>query len=139
MIIGQPIIDSNSTNGSARRKIAVIADAYFVLNLGDKRAHFFLEVDRATEANKRWGMRVQAYRIYTEIGRYRERYHTRSLRVLTVTVGPKRLANLKHTTEKAGGRQMFWFTTLEQVGTQGLLSAAVWEVAGERNKKVLIG
>lgn len=33
----------------------MIADAYFVLNLGDKRAHFFLEVDRATEANKRWG------------------------------------------------------------------------------------
>jgi hypothetical protein len=117
----------------------VIVDAYFVLNLGNKRAHFFLEVDRATEANKRWGMRVQAYQVYTESKRYSERYGTKSLRVLTVTVGPKRLANLKLTTEKAGGRQMFWFTTLEQVGTQELLSVAVWEVAGERSKQALIG
>ena len=84
-------------------------------------------------------MRVQAYRVYTESGRCSERYGTRSLRVLTMTVGPKRLANLKRSTEKAGGRQMIWFTTLEQVGTRGLLSAAVWEVAGERSRKALIG
>ncbi|MHB1356213.1 MAG: replication-relaxation family protein [Anaerolineae bacterium] len=127
------------TSGGAQRKIAVIADAYFVLNFGNKRAPFFLEVDRATEANKRWGLRVQAYNVYTESKRYSERYGMKSLRVLTVTIGPKRLANLKLTTEKAGGRQMFWFTTLEQIGTQELLSAAIWEVAGERSKQALIG
>ena len=128
-----------STSGGARRKIAVIADGYFVLNLGDKRAHFLLEVDRATEANKRWGMRVQAYRIYTESGKYSERYGTRSLRVLTVTIGPKRLANLKRTTERAGGRQMFWFTTLERVGAgEGVLSGKIWEIAGQEGSSALI-
>jgi hypothetical protein len=110
-----------------------------VLNLGNKRAHCFLEVDRATEANKRWGLRVQAYKVYTESKRYSERYGTKSLRVLTVTVGPKRLANLKSTTEKAVGRGMFWFTTLEQIRAQDLLSAAIWEVAGERSKQAFIG
>ena len=128
-----------STSGGARRKIAVIADGYFVLNLGDKRAHFLLEVDRATEANKRWGMRVQAYRIYTESGKYSERYGTRSLRVLTVTIGPKRLANLKRTTERAGGRQMFWFTTLERVGAaEGMFSGRIWEIAGQEGSSDLI-
>ena len=128
-----------STSGGARRKIAVIADGYFVLNLGDKRAHFLLEVDRATEANKRWAMRVQAYRVYTESGRYSERYGTRSLRVLTVTIGPKRLANLKRTTERAGGRQMFWFTTLERVGAgEGVLSGKIWEIAGQEGSSALI-
>jgi len=127
------------TSGGARRKIAVIADAYFVLNLGDKRAHFFLEVDRATEANKRWALKAQAYRVYTESGKYSERYGTRSLRVLTVTIGPKRLANLKHTTEKAGGRQMFWFTTLEQASAgDGLLAEKIWEIAGQEGSNVLI-
>ena len=128
-----------STSGGARRRIAVIADAYFVLNLGDKRAHFFLEADRATEANKRWGMKVRGYQVYTESGQYSERYGTRSLRVLTVTVGPKRLVNLKRTTEKTGGRQMFWFTTLEQVRAgEGVLSGNIWEVAGQKGSSVLI-
>jgi curved DNA-binding protein CbpA len=126
------------TSGGARRKIAVIADAYFVLNLGDKRAHFFLEVDRATEANKRWGMRVQAYRNYTESGKYTERYGTRSLRVLTVTIGAKRMANLESTTQKAGGGTMFWFTTLEHVQPGEFLNEPVWEVVGQRGSYKLI-
>ena len=127
-----------STSGGARRKMAVIADAYFVLNLGDKRGHFFLEVDRGTEANKRWGLRVQGYRVYTESGQYSERYGTRSLRVLTVTIGPKRLANLKRTTERAGGRQMFWFTTLEHAQPGEFLKGLVWEVAGQSGSYKLV-
>ena len=39
-----------------KRKVAVIADAYFVLDLGDKRAHFFWRwIGR--QANKRWAQR----------------------------------------------------------------------------------
>jgi len=118
-----------TTASGARRKVAVIPDAYFVLNLGDKRAHFFLEVDRATEANKRWGFKVQAYKAYTESGRYTERYGTRSLRVLTVTTGEKRLVNLKRATEEAGGGQMFWFSTFEEAKPDKILRTPIWRVA----------
>jgi hypothetical protein len=127
------------TDGGARRKVAVIPDAYLVLSLGDKRgAHFFLEGDRGTEANKRWAQKVRAYLAYTESGRYSEQYGTRSLRVLTVTIGTKRMANLKRTTEKAGGGQMFWFTTLEHAQPGEFLNEPVWEVAGQRGSYTLI-
>jgi len=129
---------SLTTEGGARRKVAVIPDAYLVLSLGDKRAHFFLEVDRGTEANKRWAQKVCAYMVYTQSGRYSERYGTRSLRVLTVTIGAKRMANLKSTTEKAGGGTMFWFTTVEHVQAGEFLNEPVWEVAGQRGSHRLI-
>ena len=129
---------SLTTEGGARRKVAVIPDAYFMLSLGDRRAHFFVEVDRGTEANKRWAQKVRAYVAYTESGRYSERYGTRSLRVLAVTMGGKRMANLKSTTQKAGGGTMFWFTTLQQIQAGDLLNEAVWEVAGQRGSHRLI-
>jgi len=116
----------------ARRKVAVIPDAYFVLNLGDKRAHFFLEVDRATEANKRWAQKVQAYQVYTQSGKYTERFGTRSLRVLTVTTGEKRLSNIKRATEEVSGGQMFWFTTFEKAQPGGVLKLPIWKVAGQQ-------
>jgi hypothetical protein len=84
--------------------------------------------------------KVQAYLEYTRSGKYAERYGTRSLRVLTVTTGEKRLANLKRATEQAGGREMFWFTTVEQVGSgEGLLVAKIWQVAGQEGVSALIG
>ena len=119
-------------------RVAVIPDGYFVLDLGDKRAHFFLEVDRATEANKRWGQKVQAYLEYTRSGKYTERYGTRSLRVLTVTTGDKRLANLKRATQRAGGGQMFWFTTVDKAVEAKVLQVAIWQMAGVRGRHTLL-
>jgi hypothetical protein len=49
------------TASGAERDVAIIPDAYFVLGLEGRRAHFFLEVDRATETNGRWALRVRAY------------------------------------------------------------------------------
>jgi hypothetical protein len=126
------------TASGVRRKIAVIPDGYFVLVLGEKRAHFFLESDRATEANKRWGEKVQAYLEYTRSGKYTERYGTRSLRVLTVTTGEKRLANLKRATEQAGGREMFWFTTVAEAQPEGMVGKPIWQVAGQEELQTLI-
>lgn len=126
-----------TTASAARRRVAVIPDGYFILNIGDKRAHFFLEADRATEANKRWGQRVEAYKVYTR-RRYTERFGTRSLRILTVTTSEKRLANLKRTTESAEGGQMFWFTTIEQVQSDELLIAPIWQVAGQEGFSSLV-
>ena len=127
------------TARGGRRKVAVIPDGYLALNLGDRRAHFFLEIDRATLSNRRWRERIAAYRMYVESGRYAERYGTRSLRILTVTTGPKRLANLKRTTEQAGGGRLFWFTTLEEMSSRNTLEQPIWQVAGQVSSARLIG
>ena len=121
------------------RRVAVIPDGYFSLHLGDRRACFFLEADRATVSNKRWALRIRAYREYVRSGAYTRRYGARSLRVLTVTTGEKRLSNLKRTTERAGGNSSFWFSTLEQVRAVTVLAEPIWQVAGQDGLHTLIG
>ena len=126
-----------STPRGRSRRVPVIPDGYFVLNLGGKRAHFFLEVDQATLSNTRWRERAHAYLSYTSQGLYQKRYQTRSLRILTITTGEKRLENLKATTEAAGGERMFWFTTFDQA-TPDVLTAPVWHVASKQGLHTLI-
>ncbi len=109
-----------------RVMVPVIPDAYFVLHLGKQRAHFFLELDRATMSNSRWKRRILAYQKYIETGKYHERYKTTSLRILTVTTTPKRLASLQKTTANAGGDDLFWFTTFAEVMTSDVLSSPIW-------------
>lgn len=123
------------------RSVPILPDAYFVLNLGDRRAHFFLEHDRATMSNARWATRVTAYLTYVRSGKYRERYQTRSLRILTVTTSEQRMINLKETTQKAGGEDMFWFTTFDQVTPASVLFGPIWLLANDERdsaRKVLI-
>lgn len=64
----------------ADQRVAVIPDSYFALNLGDRRAPFFLVADRATMSNSRWGTKIRAYLAYLQSGKYTERYHMRALR-----------------------------------------------------------
>lgn len=123
---------------SIHLKVAVIPDAYFILNLGDRRAHFFLELDRATMSNKRWKTKILAYKAYVATGRYQKRYQTKSLRVLTVTTTRERLANLKKTTQDAGGGKLFWFTTFHQATREKILSSPIWSVCGEDGPSPLI-
>lgn len=130
------------TEGGHNRKVAVIPDAYFLLHLGDRRAHFFLELDRATMSNPRWSTRVRAYLTYVRSGKYRERYQTTSLRILTATTTEQRLMNLKETTRKAGGGQLFWFTTIDQVSASSVFFAPIWRLANdepEGARKALLG
>ena len=122
-----------------RQNVAVIADGYFVLRSADKKAHFFLEVDRATIANSRWMRKIRAYNLYYRTGKYQAKYKTRSFRVLTVTSGEKRLSNLKSTTEKAGGEAAFWFTTFERARSENILTAPIWQIAGREGRYSLVG
>ena len=121
-----------------KQRVAVVPDGYFVLQAGNRRAHVFLEVDRATITNKRWMQRVRAYDAYYRSGRYETRYQTRSLRVLTVTTGEERLANLKKATEKAGGGMMYRFTTFNRVTAEDILTKPIWRIAGRRGTHRLV-
>lgn len=112
-------------------RVAIIPDAYFLVDLGERRAHFFLELDRATMSSTRWKTRVLGYKTYTESGKYEQRYHTRSLRILTVTTTQARLENLKKTTEAASNQKLFWFTTLDQITPETVFIAPIWLRVGE--------
>ena len=122
--------------GNGHVRVPVIPDAYFALHLGDRRAHFFLELDRATMTTKRWKTRIQAYRAYAESGKYQARYKTRSLRVLTVTTTPQRLENLRQTTHQAGGGELFWFTTIGQVTAMTVLNVPIWRLASDLSEEM---
>jgi len=129
--------DKNGHNRQ-HKKLAVVPDGYFVLSLGGRRGHFFLEIDLATEPGKRWADKVRGYLAYLESGLYQKRYQTKSLRVLTVTTGAKRLENLRQTTQAVGGGALFWFTTLAQAQPAAVLAGAIWQRARMEGRHSLI-
>lgn len=121
-----------------RREVSLIPDGYFVLKVPQGRACFFLEVDRGTMTRGRFRDKVLAYQAYIASGQYEQRYGTRSLRVLTVTSGPKRLENLKAEAEEARGGRVFWFTTGDLVADKTVLMGAIWQITGSNELASLI-
>lgn len=118
------------------QRAAVVADGYFILEAPGRRYHQFLEVDRrtvtgnATPGTRRdWARKVAAYIEYYRSGKYHAQYHTQSLRILTVTTGERRLANLKKITEAVGGKARFWFTTIAQATAANILTEPIWQKA----------
>jgi len=116
---------------SGFRKVSLIPDSYLILETPLGRGHFFLELDRGTMSTKRFQAKIQAYLAYRESGEYERRYKAKTVRVLTVTLGEKRLAHLKEVTEAAGGKSWFWFGVLSQLDVEHVLSAPVWQKAGQ--------
>lgn len=128
----------------ARIKATVIPDGFFVMDTGDYHYFNFLEVDLGTETGKssKFGRRdfsrkILAYLAYYESGLYAQKYDPDEeyeefpMRVLTVTTGPKRLANLKSISEDAGAGHQFWFTTFDQVSPETVLNRPIWEIASQ--------
>ena len=120
-----------TANSGTSHQVAIIPDAYLALGLIDRRAHFLLEIDRATETSGRWAHRVQAYQAYIASGQYSRRFGTTSLRILVITTSRERLTNLRHATEEVGGGSIFWFTTLELAQFGAVLAEPIWQVAGQ--------
>jgi hypothetical protein len=82
----------------------------------------------------RWTQKLRAYLAHVHGGAYLRRYGSRSLRILTVTIGEKRVVNLMRTTAKIcrpREQGLFWFTTLDQVSPETALEALVWQVPGQ--------
>lgn len=121
-----------------KQRAAVVPDGYFLLHAGEYVYHHFVEVDRRTvtgEASlwgrRDWARKVRAYLAYFRSGKYQDRYQAKGLRILTVTTGERRLANLKTVTEKVGGKKMFWFTTFDKVTPETVLTDPIWQMASE--------
>ncbi len=120
------------------RSVSVIPDGYFAVNTPLGKTHFFLELDRGTMTTKRFQGKVAAYVAYYRSGEYQLRYGTQSLRILTITLGEGRLANLKRVTERVRDTDWFWFGVLSQLDAERVLSAPVWQVAGQSGYSALI-
>lgn len=121
-----------------KRSVSLIPDGYCVLQVPQGRACFFLELDRGTMTRSRFRDKVLAYQAYIASGQYEKRYGTRSLRVLTVTSGPKRLENLREEAEQAKGGRVFWFTTSDQIAPETVLSMPIWSLAEKSDLATLI-
>ncbi|MHB8626381.1 MAG: replication-relaxation family protein [Aggregatilineales bacterium] len=126
------------TSGGRTQLIPIIPDSYFVLDTPLGRTHFFLELDRGTMTMPRFKTKVEGYIIYHQSGGYEARFGTKSLRILTVTSGQKRLQNLKAVTEDAGGKNRFWFATKATLAPQNIFSEPLWFVAGNSDPMALI-
>ena len=134
------------TSESGRKQTAaLVPDGFFLLFTGDHYYHCFLEVDRATTTgiSGEWGRRtfarkIAAYLEYYNSGKYHERYHTKGMLVLTVTVGEKRLMNLIKVTEDVGGKGRFWFTTLDRLRQHDILHDEIWQQAGRAGLRSLL-
>ena len=117
-----------------RRRQTVQPDGYFVINDGEREAHFFLEMDMETTPSKRWAPKVLALYEYRFRGKYTERFGTKSLRVLCVTPSESRKKLLVKWTKDAipvRWQPLFWFTTQDQVNVETVLTEPIWEVVGE--------
>ena len=106
-------------------------DGFFVLQVGERRASFFLEIDRATMPTKRFQAKVRAYKALLETGKAIEHFKTRNFRVLTITTGKRRLASLRRAAEQAGADHYFWFSTFEWARAEKVLTEPVWQAVGQ--------
>lgn len=126
-----------SDKGKMSKK-PVLPDGYFCLNTPWGKAHFFLEVDRGKEPHSKFRPQVEVYQAYTASGQYQTRFSKRSLRVLVVTTSPRRMANLKETTLKAGGDRKYWFTTFEQLTPDTVFTVPIWQRLDDETLQPLI-
>lgn len=124
---------------NAQRRVSVVPDGYFTLDIGKPRSgYFFLELDRHTEMvaarawhRSDWVRKVHAYTEYYRSGAFTRRYKATNLRVLTVAFSERRLTHLKQATEQAGGPALFWFALFERATDMSqVLTVPLWEIAG---------
>ena len=90
---------------------------------------------------ERFADKVRAYVAYYKSGQYEQRYHARGFRVLTVIdgIGDRRTQNLLGTSAKiARIGKRFWFSHLDRLNPQSVLSQAIWHVAGEDKPQILV-
>lgn len=129
-----------------REQVAIVPDAVFSILAHNRRHRCLLELDRGTMEIDRFKNKIRAYIAYHESGTYEKRFHSSSMRVLTVIAtrftgkasGEKRLTSLKAATEAVGGRRRFWFTTAKSITPESILSEPIWYVSTDDQLQALL-
>jgi len=109
------------------KALPITPDAFFEIRGQKNRACYFLEVDRATETNRRWRDKVKGYVEYVRSGKYYKRFKSESLRILIATTTPERLNNLLKTTKGVDYSDFFLFTTFKRIKDNNVLFDNIWK------------
>lgn len=111
------------------KKEAFKPDAFVRLAAHRNFFNFFIEVDLGHTSSRQFLGKLLAHQRYLESGLFQQIYEGDEFHTLVITTGPKRLRNLsaltqQHTTQQHND-QLFWFTTFDEVKTEGILEA-IW-------------
>ena len=102
-------------------------DGFFMLNTGDHRIRYLLEIDRSTEDNPRFFReKILPGMAYLKSEAYEKRFGHRSGRWLVVTTGERRLANMLSQARQAKVNGLFYFTTFDKITPETLLQSPIW-------------
>ncbi len=141
-VLANEKVTIRNTHGDVET-VSIQPDGYFVLNTGTKRLKRFVEVDRQTmtldgKGEKTWARRMRGYLAWFHSAAYEQRYGSKAGGLLTITIGEKRMANMKTVTEQAGGKARFWFTTLDKVTPDAVLTKPIWTKASAEGRYALV-
>lgn len=137
---------SYETRGGTSRKRQIQPDGFFVIHRllsgGSEEIEeyaFLLEIDMATEDNPRFAReKVRPGVAYLGSRNYQERFGIDYGRWLVITTGERRLENMKDQTERAGGQELFYFTTFDLVSPATVLVRPVWRLAGSGGPAAIV-
>jgi len=122
---------------------ALIHDGYFIITIPNKgKAHFALELDRNTEAPKRFRDKLEASIANYKSGGYKRRFGAERLRVLVIVnsdiphLDEPRRERLTHLVDEHE-TDWFYFTTLEVLSPQAALTKPIWHLKGEQTPRAL--
>ncbi len=133
-------VDYRDISGKAvHRKVR--PDGYFLLRFWSEphglwgRKRFLLELDRSTEDNPRFAReKVRPGIAYLQSTAYEKRFGNKGGCWLIVTTGERRMLNMKRQTESTVEKDQhaanFYFTTLDQVSEETVLTAPIWLPGG---------
>jgi hypothetical protein len=112
----------------------LIPDGYSLLSRGAREFRFLWEMDRRTEDNPRFVReKVLPGLAYLASSPYKARFGFNTGQWLIITTGNRRLRNMKRQTEWAAkaAANRFYFTTLDQITSNTILTAPIWQRGGE--------
>lgn len=114
-------------------------DGFFMLNTGEHRIRYLLEIDRSTEDNPRfYREKILPGMAYLKSEAYEKRFGHRSGRWLVVTTGERRLANMLSQARQAKVNGLFYFTTFDKITSDALLHSPIWKRADRQENVPLI-
>jgi len=135
------------TGDHGTETVAFIPDGYCVMvNNEGRSSRIMLELDRGSVTirahsplqRRAWIRRMKGYAYGLENGLFAQRYGFRSsMRVAVVASSPTRLQNLLAATEEAveNHQDSFWFSTVEEITPETVLTEPIWAVAGRGDKR----
>ena len=120
----------NYTYNSRQMKRNIRPDGFFMLNTGEHRIRYLLEIDRSTEDNPRFFReKILPGLAYLQSNAYKERFGHRSGRWLVVTTGERRLSNMLRQAQRGRAKGLFYFTTYDDICVDTILFSPIWRRA----------